>query len=95
MDKLDQIHDLLADLLLNELQAAKEANIPLAAADKAAIARFLKDNGRTQGRGKSEDTAEMERQLKEMQERRKAARANAVAEAQADLETLYGPGTLQ
>lgn len=95
MDKLDQIHDLLADLLLTELQAAKEANIPLAAADKAAIARFLKDNGRTQGRGKSDDTAEMERQLKEMQERRKAARSNAVAEAQEELNSLYGPGTLQ
>lgn len=96
MDKLDSIHDLLADLMLAELEAAKEANMPLAAADKAAIARFLKDNGRTKGASKTNDQEEMEAQLRAMREARQRKASAVVADAQAEILSLYdNGGTLQ
>lgn len=44
---LSKLHALLAEAMLGEVQQAIEDGMPVPAADKAAIARFLKDNNIT------------------------------------------------
>lgn len=47
LDTLRHLHELLGKAMLEEVQQAREDGLPVPAADKAAIARFLKDNGVT------------------------------------------------
>ena len=42
--RLSALHALFTEELIKELKAAGEENIPLPAADKSVIAKFLKDN---------------------------------------------------
>lgn len=48
-DKLDKLHSMLAQVMLSELEwyMSQEEQIPVPAADKAAIIKFLKDNNVT------------------------------------------------
>lgn len=47
LEKLQQLHGLLAEAMLNEVEEAIADGYPVPAADKGAIAKFLKDNGIT------------------------------------------------
>lgn len=47
LEVLQKLHGLLAKAMLNEVQEAIQDGIPVPAADKGAIAKFLKDNGVT------------------------------------------------
>ena len=47
LSTLQKLHELLGKAMLEEVQQAIEDGMPVPAADKAAIARFLKDNGVT------------------------------------------------
>jgi len=44
--KLEALHELLAQIMIDELEwyASQDPPIPVPAADKAAVAKFLKDN---------------------------------------------------
>lgn len=43
-DKMEGIHDLLADAMLARMQQAKDGGEPLSAAEWSAIRQFLRDN---------------------------------------------------
>jgi hypothetical protein len=45
--KLHELHEMLAQLFLDDIALCKEAGIPMAASDKGVIAKFLKDNNVT------------------------------------------------
>lgn len=45
--KLGKLHELLTDIMLEELRMYQDESIPVPSSDKAAIAKFLKDNNIT------------------------------------------------
>lgn len=45
--KLGKLHELLTDIMLEELEMYRTEAIPVPSSDKAAIAKFLKDNNIT------------------------------------------------
>lgn len=46
-DRLAELHAMFTELLIGEIQLAKEEGIPVSAADKSVMAKFLKDNSIT------------------------------------------------
>lgn len=42
--RLAELHNMFTEALIAEVEEAKQENIPLPAADKSVIAKFLKDN---------------------------------------------------
>lgn len=44
---LNQLHEALAELFLEDIRICKEEAIPMSASDKAVIVKFLKDNNIT------------------------------------------------
>ena len=44
---LSKLHELLAQSFIEDIETAREADIPMAASDKAVIVKFLKDNNIT------------------------------------------------
>lgn len=69
--RLSELHARFTEALIAELEEAGEANIPLPAADKSVIVKFLKDNditadaddvGMAQLRDNFEDELEQQRQ---------------------------------
>lgn len=76
--RLSELHARFADALIAELEQAQEEGIPLPAADKSVIAKFLKDNDIT---ADADDTA-MRKLNDEFQDdlaERRKARAEAIA----------------
>lgn len=89
---LGELHETLAQLMLNELRWYMEQDppIPLPAADKAAMAKFLKDNAITCDPA---DAADLEA-LRDQLHGKRAATSTRLKEklrlVQADVESLYG-----
>lgn len=73
---LAQLHEALAQQMLDELQWYKDNEIPVPAADKAAIAKFLKDNSITCDPADSEDLKALQEEFRKssLARREKAAR---------------------
>lgn len=77
--RLAELHSMFTEALIDELAEAKAENIPLPAADKSVIAKFLKDNEIT---ADADDTrlAQLGDDFEdELAERRKARAAEILA----------------
>ena len=84
--RLSELHRMFTEALIEELQQAGKAEIPLPAADKSVIAKFLKDNDITA----DADSTEMQELRDEFEDelaaKRKARAEELLAKAGADPE---------
>ena len=89
---LGQLHAALAQLMLDELRWYQEQDppIPLPAADKAAIAKFLKDNAITCDPASSDDLEDLRRQLEGKREGNVTRLRTKLELAKGDVAALYG-----
>lgn len=87
-----ELHEALAQLMLDELRWYAEQNppIPLPAADKAAIAKFLKDNAITCDPAVSDDLEELRRKLEGKREGNVTRLRTKLELAKGDVAALYG-----
>ncbi|MNJ09282.1 hypothetical protein D3C77_34240 [compost metagenome] len=86
---MQELHAELADLLLHELRWYREQEIPVPAADKAAIAKFLKDNSITCDPADKEDIAAL-RDAFQSQSKARMEAAKAIQMSENDLKEQYG-----
>jgi hypothetical protein len=84
------LHTALADLMLHELEFYRQEGIPMPAADKAAIAKFLKDNAITCDPAASDDLEELRRQLEGKREGNVTRLRTKLELAKGDVAALYG-----
>ena len=91
-DILGELHEALAQLMLNELRwyMDQDPPIPLPAADKAAIAKFLKDNSITCDPADNAQLEELRRQLEGKREANKTRLQAKLTLVTEDIEALYG-----
>ena len=91
-DILGELHEALAQLMLNELRwyMDQDPPIPLPAADKAAIAKFLKDNSITCDPADSSQLEELRTQLEGKREANKTRLQAKLTLVTEDIEALYG-----
>lgn len=89
IDVLRELHAELAQDMLNELRWYRENEIPIPAADKAAIAKFLKDNSITCDPADTSDLQALRDQLAEGRKRQMRSTA-AIEAAEDDLREQYG-----
>lgn len=89
---LGELHEALAQLMLNELHwyMEQEPPIPLPAADKAAIAKFLKDNSITCDPADNDQLEELRKQLEGKREANVTRLKDKLRLVGADVEALYG-----
>lgn len=89
---LGELHEALAQLMLNELRWYMEQDppIPLPAADKAAIAKFLKDNSITCDPADNDQLEELRKQLEGKREANVTRLKDKLRLVDADIEALYG-----
>ncbi len=89
---LAELHEALAQLMLNELRWYMEQDppIPLPAADKAAIAKFLKDNSITCDPADNDQLEELRKQLEGKREANVTRLKDKLRLVDADVEALYG-----
>lgn len=85
---LEELFDLFIEQLLDEVKAAREEGIPLQAADKAAIIRFLQINNMAYVPGNSDALAALREKMLAKQSSTGSALA-AVTAATADLEDIH------
>lgn len=81
MSKLKELHTKLTLAMLGEVEACAEAQVPIPAADKAAIVKFLKDNNIVEAPGVSDELQELQAR---MQEKANANRSKIRAELTLD-----------
>ena len=88
---LGELHEALAQLMLNELRWYMEQDppIPLPAADKAAIAKFLKDNSITCDPADQGVLEELRKQLQGKREATVTRLQSKMKLVGADVEALY------
>ena len=92
-DSLGQLHAALAEIMLEEIQFCRENNIPLSAADKGAIAKFLKDNSITCDPTEAGDLERLRDELQGQREARQTRLKQKLQLVTSDVEALYGqPG---
>lgn len=89
---LGELHEALAKLMLNELQWYMEQDppIPLPAADKAAIAKFLKDNSITCDPADNDQLELLRKELEGKREANVTRMKDKLKLVGADVEALYG-----
>lgn len=89
---MGELHEELARIMLDELRWYREQDppIPLPAADKAAIAKFLKDNSITCDPAASEDLEELRRELQGKREATVTRLRSKMELVSADVKALYG-----
>lgn len=75
--RLSALHQMFTEALIEELKAAGEDKIPLPAADKSVIAKFLKDNDITAD-ADDESMKELHNEFEDELEERRKARAKAI-----------------
>ncbi len=88
---LRKLHQELSEAMLDEVRACREDGIPISAADKGAISKFLKDNDITAEPHDSDTLTALREQLQERQEERNTALAKRLQSIDArTVEDLYG-----
>lgn len=89
---LGELHEALAQLMLQELQWYMEQDppIPLPAADKAAIAKFLKDNSITCDPADNDQLEQLRKELEGKREANVTRMQSKLKLVGADVEALYG-----
>lgn len=86
---MQALHEALADQLLFELNWYREQEIPVPAADKAAIAKFLKDNSITCDPADADDIEALRAAFQQQSQARMQA-AKALELSEDDLREQYG-----
>lgn len=89
LTRMQELHEALADQMIFELNWYKEQEIPVPAADKAAIAKFLKDNAITCDPADADDIQKLRDAFNEQSQRRMAA-AKAIQLSEQELKDQYG-----
>lgn len=88
-DILGTLHEALAEIMLEEIRFCRENNIPLSAADKGAIAKFLKDNAITCDPTDAGDLEKLRDELQGQREARQTRLKGKLALVTSDVEALY------
>lgn len=76
LTKLSELHEVMAEMMLEEIKACREAEIPMSASDKAVIIKFLKDNNVTADIDSSE-LDELRNEFEDDLAKRRAAKIEA------------------
>lgn len=84
--RLSELHRMFTEALISELKQAGEEEIPLPAADKSVIAKFLKDNEITADADSTEMQVLRDEFEDELAAKRKARAEELLAKAGADPE---------
>lgn len=84
--RLSELHRMFTEALISELKQAGEEEIPLPAADKSVIAKFLKDNEITADADSTEMQELRDEFEDELAQKRQARAAELLAKAGADPE---------
>lgn len=97
LELMAELHSMLTETFIDDLRWYKEQGIPVPAAEKAATAKFLKDNAITCDPA---DAADIEALRQELQATLKEKRSKALAKVltgntSEDLAALYGTDTVQ
>lgn len=97
LELMAELHAMLTETFIDDLRWYKEQGIPVPAAEKAATAKFLKDNAITCDPA---DAADIEALRQELQDTLKSKRQSALAKVLTgntaeDLAALYGTDTVQ
>lgn len=97
LELMSELHAMLTETFIDDLRWYKDQGIPVPAAEKAATAKFLKDNAITCDPA---DAADIEALRQELQDTLKAKRQSALAKVLTgntaeDLAALYGSDTVQ
>jgi hypothetical protein len=87
---LSTLHELLAEQMIDEIRWYRENDIPVPAADKAAIAKFLKDNAVTCDPADKGDLERLRDEFKASSLARREKAAKALALSNEDIVGLYG-----
>lgn len=82
--RLAELHKMFTEVLISELQQAKDEELPMSAADKSVIAKFLKDNDVTADADSTEMQELRDEFQDELAEKRKARAQGLLAKAGAD-----------
>lgn len=77
VSRLNELHELLAELFIDDIKVAREEGIPLAASDKAVIAKFLKDNN-ISAEPDTEDMQALNDEFRKEIETKRRSRAEAI-----------------
>ncbi len=93
--QLQELFTIFTEQLLEEVKCAKEAGIPIAAADKAAIIRFLQVNEITYKPQDDDTLAALREQLAQRGVDRKQSALETLRKANEDIASLYGEQGLQ
>ncbi|UAW53804.1 terminase small subunit [Pseudomonas phage pphageT12] len=88
--KLSELHELLAAQMVDEINWYRENDIPVPAADKAAIAKFLKDNSITCDPADKGDLERLRDEFKASSQARREKASKALALSAEDIVGLYG-----
>lgn len=86
---LGELHAFLAEQMLLELKWYRDNDIPVPAADKAAVAKFLKDNAITCDPAGADDIQALRDAFQEQSNARMQA-AKAIQLSEQDLKDQYG-----
>lgn len=87
--KLSQLHEMLAELFMEDIRICKEEGIPMAASDKAVIVKFLKDNSITCDPD-SEQMKTLRDEFSDELSARRAERAKAVIQSAEEDDFIAG-----
>jgi hypothetical protein len=87
---LAELHALLAGQMIDEINWYRENEIPVPAADKAAIAKFLKDNSITCDPADAGDLERLRDEFKASSQARREKAKQALALSTEDIIGLYG-----
>lgn len=88
--KLSELHELLAAQMVDEINWYRDNDIPVPAADKAAIAKFLKDNSITCDPADKGDLERLRDEFKASSLARREKAAKAMELSTEDIIGLYG-----
>jgi hypothetical protein len=86
---LGELHEFLAEQMLLEMKWYRDNEIPVPAADKAAIAKFLKDNSVTCDPADTDDLEKLRNEFQEARKTRQNKALESVKLADSDIRALY------
>lgn len=77
VNKLAKLHQMITDMFIEDIRLAQQADIPMAASDKAVIVKFLKDNNITADPDDSK-MQQLDKAFREQMAQKRQARAQAL-----------------
>lgn len=80
---LEKLHEMLAELFIEDIKLCREEGIPMAASDKGVIVSFLKNNNITADPD-LEDMQRLDEEFKRQAEIERVARAKSMLEQKGD-----------